>query len=128
MSSSHLHPKSRLTSSLFATTLFASFFVVVLPHILPCPASKPVAFNDDGTLRTSSNRKCRIQSKEQEKDHPSEPKVVDLHIKTLEKRQCPIRKPRGILESLFGPQSSDNGNSNSENKRTRPPSIEIAEN
>lgn len=34
---SHLHPRSRMTSSLFATTILASFFVVGLPHILPCP-------------------------------------------------------------------------------------------
>ncbi|KAI0596442.1 hypothetical protein F4775DRAFT_564640 [Biscogniauxia sp. FL1348] len=36
----HLHPRSRMTSSLFATTLAASFLVVGLPHILPCPAPR----------------------------------------------------------------------------------------
>lgn len=41
----HLHPRSTFTSSLFATTLFASFFVVGLPHILPCPAPR-VAYAD----------------------------------------------------------------------------------
>jgi cytochrome c oxidase assembly factor 2 len=47
-----LHPRSRFTSSLFATTVFASFFVVALPHILPCPAPR-LAYADgempDGT-------------------------------------------------------------------------------
>ncbi|KAL2267605.1 hypothetical protein VTJ83DRAFT_4882 [Remersonia thermophila] len=43
----HLHPRSRMTSSLFATTLFASFFVVALPHVLPCPAPRR-AFADSG--------------------------------------------------------------------------------
>ena len=41
----HLHPRSRMTSSLFATTVVASFLVVGLPHILPCPAPR-VAYAD----------------------------------------------------------------------------------
>ncbi|KAI1335453.1 hypothetical protein F5Y15DRAFT_250081 [Xylariaceae sp. FL0016] len=45
----HLHPRSRMTSSLFATTLVASFLVVGLPHILPCPAPH-VAYADSVTL------------------------------------------------------------------------------
>ncbi|KAH9909102.1 hypothetical protein F4778DRAFT_213073 [Xylariomycetidae sp. FL2044] len=36
----HLHPRSRTTSTLFATTVAASFLVVGLPHILPCPAPR----------------------------------------------------------------------------------------
>ncbi|RCI09813.1 hypothetical protein L249_4178 [Ophiocordyceps polyrhachis-furcata BCC 54312] len=36
----HLHPRSRMTSSLFASTLVASFFVVALPHVLPCPVPR----------------------------------------------------------------------------------------
>ncbi|KAL2259112.1 hypothetical protein VTK26DRAFT_7332 [Humicola hyalothermophila] len=43
----HLHPRSRMTSSLFATTVVASFLVVALPHMLPCPAPRRV-FADDG--------------------------------------------------------------------------------
>ncbi|RKF55797.1 putative alpha-mannosyltransferase [Erysiphe neolycopersici] len=107
---SHLNPKSRLTSSLFATTLFASFFVVVLPHILPCPASKPVAFNDDGTVRRLSNQKRPDKSDGHEKYPTIEAEVVDLQLKNLEKRQCPLPKPRGLLETLFGFKSNNNGN------------------
>ena len=44
----HLHPRSRTTSSLFATTVLASFVVVALPHLLPCPAQKPIAWADGG--------------------------------------------------------------------------------
>jgi cytochrome c oxidase assembly factor 2 len=33
----HLHPRSTATSTLFAGTLLASFTVVAIPHIFPCP-------------------------------------------------------------------------------------------
>ncbi|KAH6631775.1 hypothetical protein F5144DRAFT_602557 [Chaetomium tenue] len=45
----HLHPRSRMTSSLFATTVLASFLVVALPHILPCPAPRR-AYADGGDM------------------------------------------------------------------------------
>ncbi|KAI1431454.1 hypothetical protein GGR50DRAFT_67662 [Xylaria sp. CBS 124048] len=48
----HLHPRSRMTSSLFATTLAASFLVVGLPHILPCPAPR-VAYADASSSSSS---------------------------------------------------------------------------
>ncbi|KAL2200501.1 hypothetical protein P885DRAFT_28445 [Corynascus similis CBS 632.67] len=45
----HLHPRSRMTSSLFATTVLASFLVVALPHVLPCPApARRAYYADDG--------------------------------------------------------------------------------
>ncbi|KAK7747775.1 hypothetical protein SLS62_008919 [Diatrype stigma] len=49
MAPSHLHPRSRMTSSLFATTVLASFFVVALPHVLPCPAPPRVAYADSSS-------------------------------------------------------------------------------
>ena len=33
----YLHPRSNATSALFAGTLLASFIVVGIPHIFPCP-------------------------------------------------------------------------------------------
>lgn len=33
----HLHPRSTATSTLFAGTLLASFVVVAIPHLVPCP-------------------------------------------------------------------------------------------
>ncbi|ESZ95543.1 hypothetical protein SBOR_4072 [Sclerotinia borealis F-4128] len=53
-----LHPRSRFTSSLFAGTLFASFFVVALPHVLPCPAPR-VAYADDGSGSQRPRRRRR---------------------------------------------------------------------
>ncbi|KXJ95365.1 hypothetical protein Micbo1qcDRAFT_157265 [Microdochium bolleyi] len=65
----HLHPRSRMTSSLFATTVAVSFFVVALPHILPCPAPRVtyadapangtvvvVEQNEDGTTTTTTRQ------------------------------------------------------------------------
>lgn len=51
---SHLHPRSTATSTLFAGTLLASFIVVAVPHIWPCPRPRKayldsdVVFDDQG--------------------------------------------------------------------------------
>ena len=58
MAPPHLHPRSRMTSSLFATTVFASFLVVALPHLLPCPAPRRV-FADDGSGEMPRRRRRR---------------------------------------------------------------------
>ncbi|KAL6248297.1 hypothetical protein RBB50_004552 [Rhinocladiella similis] len=50
----HLHPRSTATSTLFAGTLLASFVVVGIPHLFPCPrprrgyADTEVQFDEDG--------------------------------------------------------------------------------
>lgn len=50
----HLHPRSMATSTLFAGTLLASFVVVGIPHVFPCPrprtryADSPPQFDDEG--------------------------------------------------------------------------------
>ncbi|MCJ1314237.1 hypothetical protein MMC25_007917 [Agyrium rufum] len=48
---SPLHPRSRQTSSLFATTLLVSFLVVTMPHLLPCPAPRVEFADEDGRKR-----------------------------------------------------------------------------
>ncbi|KAL1901877.1 hypothetical protein Sste5346_001582 [Sporothrix stenoceras] len=84
----HLHPRSRMTSSLFATTVFASFFVVVLPHVLPCPAPR-VALADgqmvevaaDGTVLPQQQQRRRRRRRLQDEvmgpssDAPAPPPV-----------------------------------------------------
>ncbi|KAI0200381.1 hypothetical protein F4808DRAFT_429687 [Astrocystis sublimbata] len=50
----HLHPRSRMTSSLFATTVAVSFLVVGLPHILPCPAPR-IAYADASSSSSSAD-------------------------------------------------------------------------
>ncbi|KIW20990.1 hypothetical protein PV08_01569 [Exophiala spinifera] len=50
----HLHPRSTATSTLFAGTLLASFVVVGIPHLFPCPrprrgyADTEIQFDEDG--------------------------------------------------------------------------------
>lgn len=46
-----------MTSSLFATTVVASFFVVALPHMLPCPV--PAARYADGDVVVDENGRRR---------------------------------------------------------------------
>ncbi|MCJ1259097.1 hypothetical protein MMC24_006932 [Lignoscripta atroalba] len=58
---SHLHPRSRLTTSLFGTTLLVSFLVVGMPHIFPCPAPRTefadVEMSEDGQGRQRRRRR-----------------------------------------------------------------------
>lgn len=114
----HLHPRSRATSSIFATTLFASFFVVALPHVLPCPAPR-VAYADgelpDGTRRR--RRRPKVLEKEGDpeisKDEPLvEESSADTRLDQISKSkrgECPIPKPGGIVGEILGfkPSSSD---------------------
>ncbi|KAK3294870.1 uncharacterized protein B0H64DRAFT_443904 [Chaetomium fimeti] len=68
----HLHPRSRMTSSLFATTVLASFLVVALPHILPCPAPRR-AYADGGDMAMQ----------EQQQENTRVVRRASLYIKRL---------------------------------------------
>jgi hypothetical protein len=46
----HLHPRSTATSTLFAGTLLASFVVVAIPHVFPCPRPRTGASADGGMV------------------------------------------------------------------------------
>ena len=104
----HLHPRSRMTSSLFATTVVASFFVVALPHILPCPAPR-VAYADGEAMVDETGRRRRRR--------PAQPVEIKNGIAQFERtteeasasmmedrsnRQCPVPKPGGILGEMLG--------------------------
>ncbi|KAH9220155.1 hypothetical protein DL95DRAFT_329890 [Leptodontidium sp. 2 PMI_412] len=120
----HMHPRSRLTSSLFATTLFASFFVVALPHALPCPAPR-VAYADDGTTQTGKKRrrrKCPVDENEGSsvvKDvsmvEENSDDIEDVGMRT-QKRECPVPKPGGLVGEILG-----FGGSRSDGKESKPP-------
>ncbi|KAE9371165.1 hypothetical protein N431DRAFT_483744 [Stipitochalara longipes BDJ] len=121
----HLHPRSRLTSSLFATTLFASFFVVALPHVLPCPAPR-VLYADDGTPIPRKRRRrpplCPSDSEAEGCEADDGPKrdcvVAEEGVegedadmngqgeKRVLKRECPVPKPGGIVGEILGFKSS----------------------
>lgn len=46
----HLHPRSTATSTLFAGTLLASFIVVGIPHVFPCPRPRTGYAQDAGQI------------------------------------------------------------------------------
>ncbi|KAI1756453.1 hypothetical protein F4782DRAFT_482616 [Xylaria castorea] len=115
----HLHPRSRMTSSLFATTVVASFLVVGLPHILPCPAPR-VAYADAAS-EDGSRRRTRRRSPQQTtevKDGIAQFKSVDdsgssrnegaaetsamTSTAPRGKRECPVPKPGGVIGELIG--------------------------
>ncbi|KAH8879198.1 hypothetical protein GQ53DRAFT_45843 [Thozetella sp. PMI_491] len=102
----HLHPRSRLTSSLFATTVVVSFVVVGLPHILPCPAPR-VAFAEgeapDGTQRRRRRRKPEgAESEEGVVRIARRPEDKLAQPTTGSKRECPVPKPGGLVGELLG--------------------------
>ncbi|PVH87403.1 hypothetical protein DL98DRAFT_649066 [Cadophora sp. DSE1049] len=120
----HMHPRSRFTSSLFATTLFASFFVVVLPHALPCPAPR-VAYADDGTPQAGKRRrrrKCPVDENEgtgvvkgaSTADESSDD-IEDVGLRK-QKRECPVPKPGGLVGEILG-----FGGSSNDGKGSKPP-------
>lgn len=47
----HLHPRSTATSTLFAGTLLASFIVVGIPHVFPCPRPRTGYAADSGEMQ-----------------------------------------------------------------------------
>ncbi|KAF7563282.1 hypothetical protein G7046_g846 [Stylonectria norvegica] len=102
-----LHPRSRMTSSLFATTVVASFFVVALPHVLPCPV--PKARFADGEISVDENGRRRVWRR---KDGPEvRDGIAQFDDTTAEdveraeervRRECPLPKPGGMLGEWLG--------------------------
>ncbi|KAM3080655.1 hypothetical protein ACMFMG_005590 [Clarireedia jacksonii] len=131
----HLHPRSKFTSSLFATTLFASFFVVALPHVLPCPAPH-IAYADSGSISVDASgrprrrrRKCPVNEEDKEKEE-SGPKfhsfnnnekmgIEEGERTRLQKRECPVPKPGGIVGEILGFKASSSGDG--DGKGSKPP-------
>lgn len=113
-----LHPRSTLTSSLFATTLLASFLVVGIPHLVPCPAPR-VAYADgempvDGSQRRRRRRRkclntdgspqesCKDTNQLDGGSTDEEESLAHQLREASSKRECPVPKPNGILGSILG--------------------------
>ncbi|MCJ1378533.1 hypothetical protein MMC17_001632 [Xylographa soralifera] len=105
----HLHPRSRLTTSLFGTTLLVSFLVVGMPHILPCPAPRTefadVEVGEDG------RRRRRRRPSPPDSDGGADVLVEkDDNIGALSENeimarrahQCPVPKPGGRIGQVLG--------------------------
>ncbi|KAG6054611.1 hypothetical protein E4U17_003639 [Claviceps sp. LM77 group G4] len=104
----HLHPRSRMTSSLFATTVAASFFVVALPHLLPCPvprtkyADGEVVVDENGRRRRWRRRDVASESRDGivQFNQSTDESVESMPRQS--KRECPVPKPGGILGEWLG--------------------------
>lgn len=109
----HLHPRSRMTSSLFATTMFASFFVVALPHVLPCPAPR-VAYADGEIIEDQNGRRRRRRQRIQAQEPTIKDGIVDFNNiaaadvveqeegRRRSRRECPVPKPGGKVGEFLG--------------------------
>ncbi|KAG6109745.1 hypothetical protein E4U14_003118 [Claviceps sp. LM454 group G7] len=109
----HLHPRSRMTSSLFATTVAASFFVVALPHLLPCPvprtkyADGEVVVDENGRRRRWRRRDVTPESRDGivQFNQSTDESVESMPRQS--KRECPVPKPGGILGEWLGFHKTD---------------------
>ncbi|KOS17874.1 hypothetical protein ESCO_002901 [Escovopsis weberi] len=119
----HLHPRSRMTSSLFATTVLASFLVVALPHVLPCPvprtkyADGEVVVDEHGRRRRwrssrGEQQQQQDQDQQQQKQQqrlaqPDAQGIVQFdqvggERRDEARRECPVPKPRGVVGEWLG--------------------------
>lgn len=99
-----MHPRSRMTASLFTTTLMVSFLVVAAPHLIPCPVD-PRTLNDsaDPTKRRRRRRPVESEEEGEGNDVLSEEarrKMVEERMNP--KRECPIPKPGGLVGQVLG--------------------------
>lgn len=101
-----------MTSSLFATTVAVCFFVVALPHVLPCPAPR-VAYADsekspDGTKRRRRRKpepavvKDGIAQFESSNDDFERVVTETGPTRARRERECPVPKPGGVIGELMG--------------------------
>ncbi|KAF2143881.1 uncharacterized protein K452DRAFT_224694 [Aplosporella prunicola CBS 121167] len=103
-----LHPRSRQTVSLFTGTLLVSFFVVGLPHILPCPVPAR-AFADAGAndiepgQRRRRRRNSAIDSDGAESSQNQLAADSDADfVNGRPMRECPVPKPGGLVGQILG--------------------------
>ena len=125
----HLHPRSTATSTLFAGTLLASFVVVGIPHLFPCPQprrsyadaerraqagscqnSGPEDLSRDGERKGLAQRKAMSEEAALFAELQREAEALDR-----EARECPVPKPRGFIGRFLGFQEK----AEADNKQTR---------
>ncbi|MCJ1390658.1 hypothetical protein MMC18_003519 [Xylographa bjoerkii] len=105
----HLHPRSRLTTSLFGTTLLVSFLVVGMPHILPCPAPRTefadVEVGEDGRRRRRRRKPPSDSDATADSIGEKGESIEGLSEKEAMARrghQCPVPKPGGRIGQVLG--------------------------
>ncbi|PVI03585.1 hypothetical protein DM02DRAFT_557679 [Periconia macrospinosa] len=125
----HLHPRSRMTMSLFTSTLMVSFLVVATPHLLPCPVDPRTladsATPDALTGEPRRRRRRRVPAEETCNDVMSGEQIKRKEAeedRVTPKRECPVPKPGGLIGQVLGLKSDQQ-----EGKRDRPSVISHVE-
>ncbi|KEF55760.1 uncharacterized protein A1O9_08511 [Exophiala aquamarina CBS 119918] len=111
----HLHPRSTATSTLFAGTLLASFVVVGIPHLFPCPQPRrSYADAERAQQPPNSTRYDRSDGNVRERKGLSQRKAMseeaalfaelqqEAEAMDRESRECPVPKPMGFLRKVLG--------------------------
>ncbi|KAF2268824.1 hypothetical protein CC78DRAFT_529797 [Lojkania enalia] len=102
----HLHPRSRMTTSLFTTTLAISFLVVATPHLLPCPVDPRAHLDsaDPEALQRRRRRRIPRENANEEGLSDEKRKAVDAEEwrDMRMKRECPVPKPGGLIGQVLG--------------------------
>lgn len=135
----HLHPRSRVTSSLFATTLLTSFVVVGLPHIFPCPVPRTgladsvvtvdsegrrirkrrQKYLDDSSASDESQRCMQAGAARGDKEDPGMTIEEEARILEMRTRECPVPKPGGLVGEFLGFKSNKSPESGDGRERRR---------
>jgi cytochrome c oxidase assembly factor 2 len=100
----YLHPRSRQTGTLFTATLAISFFVVALPHLLPCPVDRRQYADTielpDGTIRR--RRRTVVEASDGSGGEAEVMVAESLSDGSRPKRECPVPKPGGLVGQIMG--------------------------
>jgi cytochrome c oxidase assembly factor 2 len=107
----HLHPRSRMTTSLFTTTLMVSFLVVAAPHLIPCPVD-PRTLTDSvdpvtGEIRRRRRRKLSEDNIGENAVSEQSRRQKLIEEKLSPKRECPVPKPGGLIGQVLGWKEAD---------------------
>jgi len=123
----HLHPRSAATSTLFAGTLAASFIVVGIPHIFPCPRPRkgyadserqvdangsPIRRRKRAAENSATNEKVLANAPQmgsggklrnlQEEAELFKQLEAEAKVVRKESHECPVPKPTGLVGRFLG--------------------------
>lgn len=102
--------------------MIASFFVVTLPHVLPCPAPR-VTYADGEIIQDENGKRRRrrrpvLQEPEVQNGIVQFDNIAEEDLAEMEgrknKRECPVPKPGGKVGELLGFKKTDK-NDNTKN-------------
>lgn len=98
-----------MTSSLFATTVLASFFVVAMPHLLPCPVPRTKYADGEVVIDENGRRRRwrRREAVETQNGIVQFNQTSDDASPESTSRVCPVPKPGGMLGEWLGFHKAD---------------------